>query len=332
MSRIRTSVSATPHSIGADRIDPLQVHIRTARHDAGNVLGKAPDLQASYVLGMPHLSMGGLSENWLLKECGHMHWLRLALRLGLDAPDFKDMSGRPVNAAFTALRLSDARLDQVSVNARLDVRTSLRMLSKTEAVSTHVLMSENMFIGHLALISVFVARARKSDNRSLARALAMLHHPLPDGRDALNGSEIGNVLNGASHDFRKGHWDVHWGFRRAEAREIHSFSVCPCPLSDFNGADLLYFANFQTFVDRAQWHWTAKKDTIRRTVLREIFYGGNVNVGESLRIVVCGIEPETPLKTDTFENTWCRIIRDADGQVIADVFTRKRLEDLPRTQ
>lgn len=260
-----------------------------------------------------------------------MHWLRLAQRFGLDAPDFKDTSGRPVSAAFTALRLSDARLDRVSVNARLDIWTSLRMLSMTEAVSTHVLMSEDMFIGHLELISVFVARARKSDNRSVARAHAMLHHALPDERETLDGSEIGNALNSASHDFRKGHWDVHWGFRRAEARELQSFSVRPCPLSDFNGADFLYFANFQMFVDRAQWHWTAHSDTIRRTVLREIFYGGNINVGESLGVVLCGIDREAPSKTDTFEDTWCRIIRDADGRVIADVFTRERLEDLPQT-
>jgi probable biosynthetic protein (TIGR04099 family) len=280
---------------------------------------------------MPHLSIGGLSENWLLKECGHMHWLRLALRFGLDAPDFQDTSGRPVHAAFTALRLSDARLDQVSINARLDIRTSLRMLSKTEAVSTHVLMSEDVFIGRLELISVFVARARKLDNRSVARAHPMLHCAHPDGTDALDGSDIGNALNGASHDFRKGHWDVHWGFRRAEARELQSFSVRPCPLSDFNGAGFLYFANFQTFVDRAQWHWEAHSQTIRRTVLREIFYGGNINVGESLGIVLCGLDRETQSKTDTFENTWCRIIRDADGRVLADVFTRERLENLPQT-
>jgi len=260
-----------------------------------------------------------------------MHWLRLALRFGLDAPDFQDTSGRPVHAAFTALRLSDARLDQVSINARLDIRTSLRMLSKTEAVSTHVLMSEDMFIGRLELISVFVARARKSDNRSVARAHPMLHCALPDGTDALDGSDIGNALNSASHDFRKAHWDVHWGFRRAEARELQSFSVRPCPLSDFNGAGFLYFANFQTFVDRAQWHWEAHSQTIRRTVLREIFYGGNINVGESLGIVLCGLDRGTQSKTDTFENTWCRIIREADGRVLADVFTRERLEDLPQT-
>jgi probable biosynthetic protein (TIGR04099 family) len=123
-----------------------------------------------------------------------MHWLRLAQRFGLDAPDFKDTAGRPAHAAFTALRLSDARLDQVSINAHLDIQTSLRMLSETEAVSTHVLMSENMVVGCLELISVFVARAHKSDNRSVARAHPMLHRALADGTDTLDGSNIGNAV------------------------------------------------------------------------------------------------------------------------------------------
>jgi len=56
----------------------LQVHIHTARHGPGNINGEGPNFHASYLLGMPHLSTGGLSKNWLLKECGHLHWLYLA--------------------------------------------------------------------------------------------------------------------------------------------------------------------------------------------------------------------------------------------------------------
>ena len=48
------------------------------------------------VLGMPHLCMTGLSETWLLKECGHRHWLLLAEAAGLAAPDFRDPAGDPI--------------------------------------------------------------------------------------------------------------------------------------------------------------------------------------------------------------------------------------------
>ncbi|SFB60115.1 biosynthesis cluster domain-containing protein [Pseudomonas sp. NFIX10] len=32
----------------------------------------------TYLASMPDLAFTGLSENWLLKECGHQHWLALA--------------------------------------------------------------------------------------------------------------------------------------------------------------------------------------------------------------------------------------------------------------
>jgi hypothetical protein len=42
--------------------------------------GPAPPtvLASAVVLGMPHLSLNGLSETWVLKECGHRHWFLLA--------------------------------------------------------------------------------------------------------------------------------------------------------------------------------------------------------------------------------------------------------------
>ena len=35
------------------------------------------------VLGLPELCMNGMSENWLLRHCGAIHWARLADALGV---------------------------------------------------------------------------------------------------------------------------------------------------------------------------------------------------------------------------------------------------------
>jgi probable biosynthetic protein (TIGR04098 family) len=42
---------------------------------------------------MPQLAYTGLSENWLIKECGHRHWEALAGDAGRSAPDFVDEDG-----------------------------------------------------------------------------------------------------------------------------------------------------------------------------------------------------------------------------------------------
>jgi probable biosynthetic protein (TIGR04099 family) len=63
-----------------------------------------------YRAGMPQLALNGLSENWLLKECGHRHWEALAVDAGHAVPEFIDDAGNKAYAAFTAVRLRDASL------------------------------------------------------------------------------------------------------------------------------------------------------------------------------------------------------------------------------
>ena len=70
------------------------------------ILGGGPAMPAvsdTVVLGMPHLCLGGLSETWLLKECGHRHWLLLAHAARRAVPDFRYAGGDPVYAAFVAV-------------------------------------------------------------------------------------------------------------------------------------------------------------------------------------------------------------------------------------
>ena len=64
--------------------------------------------------GMPQLSYGGLSENWLLKECGDRHWWNLAGQLGFANPNFHDALGNRLYAAFTAVRSLKSTHDTVS--------------------------------------------------------------------------------------------------------------------------------------------------------------------------------------------------------------------------
>lgn len=54
-----------------DAVSCAEVERKFANHEVRVVnksVSAAPDFQASYLLGTPHPSMGGLSENWLLKD------------------------------------------------------------------------------------------------------------------------------------------------------------------------------------------------------------------------------------------------------------------------
>src|SRR5271156_6808020 len=104
------------------------------------ILGGGPAVPAVSdvtVLGMPHLCLGGLSETWLLKECGHRHWLLLAQAARRAVPDFCDAAGDPVYAAFVAVTVRDARLDAAREHAELGFDSHLTRISRTRFMSVH---------------------------------------------------------------------------------------------------------------------------------------------------------------------------------------------------
>jgi probable biosynthetic protein (TIGR04099 family) len=97
-----------------------------------------------------------------------------------------------------------------------------------------------------------------------------------------------------------------------------SLEFLPCPNNDFNGAEFLYFASFQAFVDRGEWQRHRFVDP-PVVVGRDLFFHGNVNVGESLRLVYARERSD-----DHGLTNWCEVRRGLDNQKIADVVTYKR--------
>ncbi|WP_038361162.1 Pnap_2097 family protein [Bosea sp. 117] len=267
-------------------------------------------MQDRLVLGMPHLSLGGLSETWLLKELGHRHWQLLAGMAGRAVPDFRDADGTPVYAAFCAVSIADARFDALREHDELAISSELARISRTQFASRHRLSCRGRPVGTVELSSVFVRRSEPGRNRSIAR-IALDIFPAADPPEG-----FGAAATMAAK--MRGAWSEHFGFDRAGAGDATRLVINPCPSQDFNGADFLYFAAFQAFVDRAEWELLAPLQP-RSTSARDIVYHGNVEIGD--RIVV-------ELKAQRAERDglshWCQLRRLADGALLADVFTRRR--------
>src|SRR5712671_5285224 len=121
------------------------------------------------VLGMPHLSLAGLSETWLLKECGHRHWFQLAAAAGLARPDFRDEVGEPIYAAFLGVSVRDATLDTVREHDELVIASQLVRTSRTQFTSIHRLSIRARPLAEVVMTSTFVKRAQKGRNHSIAR-------------------------------------------------------------------------------------------------------------------------------------------------------------------
>lgn len=270
-----------------------------------------------FEVGMPHLSLGGLSENWLLKECGHRHWIALATKLQLATTDFRDVDGNRLYAAFTAVRVCDAQLARISEGDALRIFTSIARCSRTQWVSSHAAVGDKGLIARVIMGSVFLRRNVMGSNRHVERAAVVGSQAWPS--EALGGVE----LLESARLLRSGNWQYHFGFDRRDGVEIANFGFRPCPNSDFNGADFLYFASFQSIVDRAEWQWAKKRRSLPATKHREIFYYANIDVGDDLRVVLRGKRPKAENLCGQALSHWCQVYRGSDERLIADVFTEK---------
>lgn len=302
-------------------------------------------IRADYQVGMPQLGLAGLSENWLLKECGHQHWLASAKCLGEPQPSFYDKHGRAAYAAFTGLHAESLRLSELDENDHFAIETSLQASSVCRFISRHTVYdAEGKCLGIVTMSSALVTRGVAGDNHSVARVqldalagaeqTAQAEHSQSAGLKAHAGlkakaSEMAaeskalcrlgsSSLAGNFNTKVLSSWQDLLSTGAQAIQELAPFEVYPCPHSDFNGAGFLYFANFQQFVDRAEWQHERKFSRIWASAERQMFFRGNINPGDGLM-----------LRWQAFHfgaevlSHWLKVYRISDGQCIADVFTHK---------
>lgn len=258
-------------------------------------------------IGMPQLCRMGLSENWLMKACGHRHWLALAHAFGLDRPAFYDADGDRLYPAFTMVKVEHAKLDTVCEDDRLDFTLDLRRIGVTRFASDIAIRIAGVLIAAVHMESAFVRRAIAGSNRSATRSgVARPCRLLPPGMPA-------------QRLFRAEAWEEQAGFQRSERRVLRRMLIDPSPHEDFNGADFLYFSAFQAMIDRAEWHWLRRSSDPLVTIERSINYLGNIELGERIVATLCGFREE-----DYATLHWVELLREGDNSAIAVAFSRRR--------
>lgn len=266
-----------------------------------------------YIAGMPELAFTGLSEQWLLRTCGQLHWNALAAQAQMNTPDFYDDEGRKSYAAFTAIRVCEARLEDVSENQRFAIEADVRRIAGARHFGQFRVFTTESAIANVEMMSTFVRREQAGDNRSVCKAMFA-------GASAPATPAAAHELIAQAKRLRAGDWTRHGRLDRAAHAVEHVVDYLPCPSLDFNGAHLLYFASFQSMVERAEWHWRSSQHSAPPTLVeRDMVFYGNANVGDRLTLSFGARHAGH----DGLSH-WCAISRAADGVRIADVVTHKR--------
>jgi probable biosynthetic protein (TIGR04099 family) len=280
------------------------------------VENRKSSLDTSLRLGLPHLALGGLSESWLLMECGHRHWTLLERMLGMEAREMCDENGCRIYASFVAVHVSGDSLahfeeaDEVVLNSRIAALSAMRFLS------SHIITGRKRV--RIDMVSAFVRKAPASE--AVTEVLQGTPSRFPVKRTAGAIDEIDSVLPALDRVIRRGRSENHYFGLSLQPFETAPALVCrPCPSIDFNGVGLLYFARYIDFVDRAEWELQLGSSTSKAATLeRRIFYFANLNPGDSVRIDLLG-RSRSLNRLDHL----ARISRVSDGRQMALVYTRK---------
>lgn len=270
-----------------------------------------PGLAGGCRIGMPQLTVNGLSERWLFAECGDRHWRLLAHAAGRAVTGLRDARERRVYPAFRALRLRQASLDGVREDDWLEIGSTLGRVSRTQFFSKHVVTVRGRLCAVVEMLSVFVARDESGVNRTASR------------------SQVPGLLCEAAseegmHFAQRARMplDLRAGMPGTGARQTHGYAplgLRPCPSLHFNGVGFLYFAAFHELCDQAEWGWFGPEPARMASSERHLLFHGNLDIGDAVAVQLADFE-----RRPGQLHHHAQIVRKDDQKVIADVVTRRR--------
>jgi probable biosynthetic protein (TIGR04098 family) len=274
-------------------------------------------------LEMPQMAVEALSENWLFKELGGLHWKMLCDGLSTSSFDLKDDLGNRLYATFVRIKLeSNLPLCGFKENERVAIDGSIARFGGSMYFS-------DFEVGGLTgqikakLMTTFSAREGK-DNTKLTKtqpgsAIPNRTLELPDypafGNDyrLMRKGEIG-------------HHRLANAVFSAGAEAVHETIYELNPYYDLNGVGLLYFAAYPIINDVCEARFFNKGAAAARweeshyTVARDVFYLGNCNSRD--RIIHRLHEVQSP--SDGTVATQSTLLRASDESPIARIFTVKQ--------
>lgn len=258
----------------------------------------------TYTLNMPQMALRGLSESWLCKEAGDIHWSIITTQLRTPSSRLNDSTGSRLYATFSRLRLEAS-----------EPLTSFR---ENEAISMEASTTRNgagMFFSDCLL---------SGDGRTVRINLMTSF------------SKFGE--SGANTSLLKGQPDIPTDCSIPDMSEMPAFGkeyreqrllsptghIFECeyeilPPYDINGVGLLYFAAYPMINDICASQYAGRTITTDfSTVRRDVYYFANSAPDETL---IFRIHQYTADEDDA--DMACSLSRKSDGVRMAHIVTRK---------
>jgi probable biosynthetic protein (TIGR04098 family) len=271
-----------------------------------------PEAARRIRIGMPHLDAGGLSENWLFRAAGDLHWEAITRRLGVASHEIETADRKRLYPMVIALRarygapLAAVRENDVLTWSHVDV------VPCGGACARGLLVAR---VGELRFsVELLTSFAQRKEDGSLGTALpaarlgARWEVAVPERGFRLGGAREPAVdLAELARAARRGQpmADGFCGPALATGRPpLDQVAYQPSPYADYNGVGLLYFASYVTIAAGAERHMMHRRGWASRAgaatdwalatspVRRDLFFHANLPLGESIRTELLAVEEE----------------------------------------
>jgi probable biosynthetic protein (TIGR04098 family) len=282
------------------------------------------------VIHLPQTDATGLSENWLFKYCGEMHWDYLCAAIGVsgvNSTEMRDDAGNRLYPTFLAIRGRYAMpLCKVQMDQRFQTTVKINNYGRAFFHSTIAFGNEEARFD-LEMLTTFVARYRNGLND--------LHQSLPSAKLVYNSTPLRSSppLLKLSQKLRHGEmmdYDLA-GYRFSVSENDLNLQISfePSPYIDYNGAGLLYFAAYPTITDTLERQLIIRHELMEgagdwavqtSTVARDVFYYRNLNLGQRLTATLRRFD-----RVDENIILHTALTAESDGAALADIFTVKRV-------
>jgi probable biosynthetic protein (TIGR04098 family) len=271
-------------------------------------------------INMPQMANSALSENWLFKEIGDIHWELLSKGLNAKSAGIKDETGNRLYATFTRIRISGSPLYNFIENDYLMFQGQLMRFGLSTYISEVSFQNKNQS-SKASLMTSFSTRD-SIDNSKLFKS-----QPVSAKNQIPEYPSTPDILN----DYRLLRKNLLESFSLS-GEEFDLFAVPITeikyninPFYEINGVGLLYFASYPIISDKCEsdyfnstgnyGQWESKFYTTDR----DIFYFANCNIDDSILYRLNNFEFIRENKVKLFSSLY----RSSDMTLMAHIFTIK---------
>lgn len=272
-------------------------------------------------INMPQMANSALSENWLFKELGDIHWELLSKGLNTQSGNIKDEFENRLYATFTRINFSTSSLNDFKENETMVFDGEIKRFG----LSTYI--SEIVF-QHQAQQSKANLMTSFSTRNSIDNSKLFKSQPIVTANQIAELVSTPEILN----DYRllrKGLLET-FNMNGEEfilsSSFVHETNYNINPFYEINGVGLLYFASYPAISDKCESDYFNNTSKYGRwesryfTTSRDVFYFSNCNIDDSILYRLNSFEFLKDNKVKLFSSLY----RVSDKALMAHIFTIKQ--------